>query len=280
MALSRSFPHVSLLHRPPRAQGNIVVSKPRIIAHRGDTSRFPENTLEALQAAAQSGVDGVELDVQFSSEGTPVVFHDRDLKRMTNQTGLVRDFSVAELKRLSVHEPKRWGMRFKEIRVLTLDEMAEALCNGPNVTVFIEIKRDSLLPNEIPGAVKRVIAASERLGSRRVIISFESRILRTARSLVGLPVGWVIKEWTNTERSRAEVLKPDFLFCDRRTLPPAPAKPWPGSWRWVVYEVNDPKDARALVHRGIDAVETANVEGMIAALRPKEPSTRETTDQR
>jgi len=261
-----------------RAAGAIAVtSTPRIIAHRGDVSRFPENTLQALRAAAQAGADGVELDIQFSAEGTPVVFHDRDLKRMTDHPGLVRDFPLGALKQLSAHEPARWGTGFEGTRIATLEEIAEGLSDHPAVTVFIEIKRDSLLPSEIPGAVQRVLAASERLGRRRVIISFEGRVLRAARSMADLPVGWVIERWTFTEMSRAEILKPDYLFCERRTLPPSPAKPWPGPWKWVVYEVNEPEEARSLAARGIDSIETGNVVLMVSALKQRDAPAEQTT---
>jgi glycerophosphoryl diester phosphodiesterase len=50
--------------------------KTKIIAHRGDVSTFPENTLEAFEAARSSGADGIELDVHSTSDGVLVVHHD------------------------------------------------------------------------------------------------------------------------------------------------------------------------------------------------------------
>ncbi|HBI56560.1 MAG TPA: hypothetical protein DDY38_07025, partial [Firmicutes bacterium] len=70
------------------------------IAHRGASSLAPENTMTAFRKAAELGADGLELDVQFSKDGKLVVIHDELLNRTTNGKGLVKDYSLAELKEL------------------------------------------------------------------------------------------------------------------------------------------------------------------------------------
>lgn len=52
----------------------------RVIAHRGDHTHAPENTLAAFTAAIQVGADQIELDVRRSQDGIPLVFHDPDLE--------------------------------------------------------------------------------------------------------------------------------------------------------------------------------------------------------
>lgn len=71
----------------------------RPIAHRAlhDTRRGrPENSIEAISAAIQAGY-GIEIDLQLSSDGEAMVFHDYDLSRLTTQTGAVRELSAAQL---------------------------------------------------------------------------------------------------------------------------------------------------------------------------------------
>ena len=58
--------------------------KPIIISHRGNGSRYPENTIEACEQAIKNGADAIEVDVQQTLKGDLVVFHDFSLKRMTN----------------------------------------------------------------------------------------------------------------------------------------------------------------------------------------------------
>jgi glycerophosphoryl diester phosphodiesterase len=50
--------------------------KPLLIAHRGDTEKFPENTMEAFQSAFDRGADGIEFDVHCHKGGDVVIVHD------------------------------------------------------------------------------------------------------------------------------------------------------------------------------------------------------------
>ena len=63
--------------------------RPLIFAHRGACKVAPENTLPAFQAALDLGADGIELDVQFSSDGKLVVLHNPTLETTTNGSGRV-----------------------------------------------------------------------------------------------------------------------------------------------------------------------------------------------
>ena len=62
---------------------------PLVIAHRGDLSSAPENTLPAFQRAWSIGADGVELDVRLTRDDQLVVFHDRRVNRTSNGQGRV-----------------------------------------------------------------------------------------------------------------------------------------------------------------------------------------------
>ncbi len=60
-----------------------------IIAHRGDLDAWPEDTAQAILAAAARGADGIEFDVQRSASGTWFVNHDASLDRTTDGNGLI-----------------------------------------------------------------------------------------------------------------------------------------------------------------------------------------------
>ena len=64
---------------------------PRVVAHRGDSANFPENTLEAFLSAYKMGVDVIETDVHLSRDGVLVIWHDPTLDRNTNGTGRIED---------------------------------------------------------------------------------------------------------------------------------------------------------------------------------------------
>lgn len=71
------------------------------VAHRGFSGIAPENTMAAFKLALeQPFVHWVELDVQLSKDGVPVVIHDFTLERTTNGTGKVKDSDWKALQQL------------------------------------------------------------------------------------------------------------------------------------------------------------------------------------
>jgi len=68
------------------------------IAHRGFSSQFPENTLQAFDEAMKVPADGFECDLQMTSDGEIVIFHDEKCDRLLGRKGLVQETSWAELK--------------------------------------------------------------------------------------------------------------------------------------------------------------------------------------
>jgi glycerophosphoryl diester phosphodiesterase len=73
-----------------------------ILGHRGAPTEAPENTLLGFQIALAHGADGVELDVQRSRDGVPVVIHDSTLERTTNGRGRVDEHNWEALRKLVV----------------------------------------------------------------------------------------------------------------------------------------------------------------------------------
>ncbi|MCE9506999.1 MAG: glycerophosphoryl diester phosphodiesterase, partial [Alphaproteobacteria bacterium] len=73
---------------------------PKVIGHRGAKAYAPENTLASIHTAADLGIEWVEIDVKLTKDGVPIIFHDDELNRCTNGSGLVveTDFkTIAEL---------------------------------------------------------------------------------------------------------------------------------------------------------------------------------------
>lgn len=106
-----------------------------VIAHRGDSAAFPENTLPAFDSAVKVGADLVELDYHHSADSVPVVLHDATLDRTTNsrdqygiQGALVSKRTLDELSGL---DAGRWkGEQFAGARLPTLDESVRAIQTG------------------------------------------------------------------------------------------------------------------------------------------------------
>lgn len=78
------------------------------MAHRGWSSKAPENTMAAFELAFQeSRIRSIEMDVQLSKDGVPIIIHDFTLDRTTNGTGFVRQYSYQELARLDAGNGER-----------------------------------------------------------------------------------------------------------------------------------------------------------------------------
>ena len=73
-----------------------------VIAHRGASVSAPENSMAAVQAAIEAGADWIEIDVQESADGTVMVFHDNDFKRMGGPSRSIWQLRDAELAQIDI----------------------------------------------------------------------------------------------------------------------------------------------------------------------------------
>lgn len=134
--------------------------------------------MASFRSAIDLGVDVLECDVHLTADGQPVVIHDHLLDRTTSGRGLVRDLTLAEIKRLDAGSWK--SPAFSGERVPTLSEVLE-LARG-RVGVAIEIKNLPLLYPGIEQAVLDTVTAAGMLGDV-VVIAFDHRSLRRLREL-------------------------------------------------------------------------------------------------
>lgn len=236
-----------------------------LVAHRGNACEFPENTLPAFASALGLGARFLELDVQLSADGVPMVIHDHELLRTTGQGGTVFDLRSEQLAKLEAYEPNRFGERFRGTRIPTLTDVLALLDGRPEVTLFVEIKRESLARFGHDQVVSRVIGAIKPARAQCVVISFDLAAIHRARQLGGVPIGWVLSDYNAHSRLKYEALQPEFLFVDHAALPASGAL-WRGPWRWVVYEVESLELALALAARGANYIETMLVREMSEAI--------------
>ena len=241
---------------------------PDLVAHRGHARAFPENTLPALRSALDLGLRFVEFDVQLASDLEPVVIHDEELMRTCGIPGSVFDFTSAQLTATEAAERARFGDRHAGVRIPSLDQVVELLREHGKAIAFVEIKRESLdrFGSEI--VLTKVLEAIEPVRSQCVVISFDLAAVRLAQRS-NAAIGWVLTQYDEPSRLTCEALRPDYLFCNYRKLPPDGSPLWRGPWRWALYEVEDAQLAGTLAARGADLIETMAAGDMTAALRAR-----------
>lgn len=108
----------------------------KIFAHRGASGYAPENTLEAFALAMEMGADGIELDVQLTKDGEVVVIHDEVIDRVSNGKGLVKDYTLVQLRKFSFDNHMEG---YENISIPTLKEVLE-LVKASKMEVNIELK--------------------------------------------------------------------------------------------------------------------------------------------
>ena len=129
----------------------------KIIAHRGDSANFPENTPESWESAYRNGAFAIETDVRLSSDGVCICAHDADLQRLFGRPERPEDLTRVELLALS----NAGGGRI----VLLADVLQYA---GANQHVLLDIK------DETPSALQAiwdVIVATVPASQRALVIA-------------------------------------------------------------------------------------------------------------
>lgn len=144
-----------------------------VAGHRGYKSAYPENTLLAFQKAVEAGVDMLEFDLRLSKDDVVVVLHDETVDRTTNGSGLVRDYSWAELTQL---DAGGWfGRVFEGLKIPNLEELCELLKSYPEMLLNVEVKPSP----DAREVTDRAVAILKGYGylSRCVFTSFDAAIL-------------------------------------------------------------------------------------------------------
>lgn len=93
-------------------------------SHRGTHTHDPENSLAALEAAIQVGVDFVECDLRTTKDGHIVILHDSTVDRTTNGKGKLAELTLTEVKAVTLRD-SRFPERTSE-RIPTFEELLQA----------------------------------------------------------------------------------------------------------------------------------------------------------
>ncbi|MDT9718977.1 glycerophosphodiester phosphodiesterase family protein [Paenibacillus sp. ClWae2A] len=149
------------------------------VAHRGFSSIAPENTMSAfLMAMERPEVQWMELDVQLSRDGVPVVIHDFTVDRTTNGKGLVRETDWTDLQRLDAGAWK--NKSYKGERIPALSELLDRSCG--RVRLNIELKTQGDMYPGLPAAVIHEVR-KRHMQNDVVITSFEPTALIEVKKL-------------------------------------------------------------------------------------------------
>ena len=180
--------------------------RPLVIAHRGASAFAPENTLAAFSLAVALGADGVEMDVQMSAEGQPVVIHDARVNRTTNGAGNVSRLTLDQLQRLDAgswfdrrlsRRPRVRAMiarmyaeagaaapRFSGEPVPSLEDVLALLKPARLEQIYVELKPNRASKAALLDSVLALVR-KHRLVDSTTLLSFDHAVVRRAKDLDG-----------------------------------------------------------------------------------------------
>lgn len=246
----------------------------QLVAHRGNTAEFPENTLASVDSALRLGLRYVEIDVHLARDLEPMVIHDHNLLRTAGRDACVFDLDSTALTQIEVCERQRFADRHAGARIPRLRDFAALIANNPQARAFVEIKRASLEHFGHSQVVSRVLDALAACKARCIIISFDIEAVRLARQAGAAAIGWVLPQWSTEAQADCSALAPDFVFVDQAKLP-SHESVWPGMAQWCAYEVTSAEMAQSLAARGVQLMETMRVrEALSWRLTPNNTTAR------
>ncbi len=243
---------------------------PRIVAHRGDSEYYPENTLPAFISADELGVDVIETDVHLTKDGEIVIWHDPTLERNTNGSGTIESHTLEELKTFDAgynftkDNGKTYPFRGKGIKLATLDEALKAL---PDTRFNIDLKSQEeeivqtyLEVIKANHAEDRVCTASFHLGNLIKLRAAAPEMLTSVSTMEVIPL---------LARQKLHILPKRF---DRKIIFQVPVKQYgikvitPSFVKAMherdavvmVWTINNQEDMRYLYSIGVDTIMTDN----------------------
>ncbi|XP_010871049.3 glycerophosphodiester phosphodiesterase 1 isoform X1 [Esox lucius] len=156
-----------------RPTKNAAAGGVSIVAHRGGGHDAPENTIAAIREAHKNGATGVELDLEFTSDGVPILMHDETVDRTTNGSGPLAQLSFSELSKLDAAAKHRLSDRFQGEKIpMLLDAVEE--CIKLQLTIYFDVKGH---PDEAAAAFKELYQKHPILYNTSIVCSFEPKVI-------------------------------------------------------------------------------------------------------
>lgn len=242
-----------------------------VIAHRGNSSVAPENTLAAFEAAWRAGADAIELDVQLTVDGHVVVIHDETLDATTDASGALAATALAGVR--SADAGGWFSPAFAGQRVPTFDEVLQLLLTRPGIDLLLEVK-GSWTVDQVRRVTEPIAAAG--LVDRVVVQSFSPEtVAALAEAAPGLRRGLLVLEVVPDLLEQCAEL--GVVTCNPHGLlllrePALVDRLHAAGLLVVVWTLNEPEHWAAAVDLGVDGIITDRPDRLAGWLAAQVPA--------
>lgn len=252
VAVAVNFSYIKALYKGNVSLNVGIISRTQVSAHRGFSRIAPENTLYAFEAAIESGADYIELDVQLTSDGQLVVFHDESINRTTDGKGKLRNYTYDELMQFSAGSWFGKDESFSDAKIPLLSEVLE-LVKG-DILLNIELKKNG----DIMAAAEQTVELLEEYGMTDscYITSFSYPALKKVKQLdPKIKTGLIANFAAATSYSNLpyiDAVSMNYIFVTRSAVNTAHHN----GKRVFVWTVDRPEDMQKMMALGVDNIIT------------------------
>lgn len=221
-----------------------------IVAHRGNSSVAPENTMPAFVSATRAGAEYFEIDIVLTKDGVPVVMHDDTVDRTTDGSGAVRDLTLEQIRTLDAGS--WYSDAYAGTKVPTLEDVLTYVANG-GTDVVIEYKGDWSLED-----TQRTIDMIEAAGVENKVLaqSFSaSTVANVSQAAPDLPNAWLTGALDAGMVATAQEIGADAVNPNSVTAETLAAMHDAGLGVFV-YTQNSPAAWQSLTALGVDGIIT------------------------
>ena len=234
----------------------------QLVAHRGYRFKYPENTKLSLLKAIEAGAIFIELDVQFSRDKLPIIYHDCNLLRVSGKNKSVFDINRSSLITETASESDRLGQTFQLETISPLEDLVSILTQNPAVTAFVELKDESISHCGREEMIHKTAGILYEVAENTVIMSFDYQLCLKAREISWPQVGVVLERWSDLNCEIINQIEPDYIFVDQEMIPrdcDLKSCELLQKSNLVAYEIDDIQIGNNLLERGVDILETYEI---------------------
>ncbi len=237
---------------------------PLVEAHRGDSGRFPENTMAAFRSAAALGVSWIELDVHVTADGEFVVMHDSSVDRTTSGNGPISEFTAASIRELDAGLWK--GVEFRGEPVPMLEDVLR-FAAAEDLHVNVEVKAFRSGAGHAAKLARMLVEHPVADGVSHVVSSFDLPALLTMKEACPeIPLALLGKGPEILGPARAHGFA--WIHCAWHTVnPDILARAHADGIRVMIWTLDAAWTAMHFMRMGVDKICSNRPEAMLAAFR-------------
>lgn len=223
-----------------------------ITAHRGSSSKAPENSISSILQAIMDGADYTEIDVMTTKDNQVVLFHDPTLYKVNNSIVAIKDLNLEDVKKID--NGSYFSPKFKGEKIPTLEEALKIAKDKIKINIDLKIlKENDALPIEVAKLIKKY-----QMEEQVIVSSSDYNAIQQIKSYCpDVKIGYIM----NVGFGNFSALDVDFISVEYQMLTPSMVYMMHALNKEVhVWTVNSTEHAKNAIKLRVDNVITDSVD--------------------